>query len=127
MTLLLDTHTFIWWDSDPGKLSATALSALTDSSNTVAVSVVSVLEIVIKAQLGKLPLRMPVTDIIAQQQANGLVVLDLKLAHVLAVEGLPSIHKDPFDRLLVAQAVTEGATLVTADPLVAQYPVQVLW
>jgi PIN domain nuclease of toxin-antitoxin system len=80
-----------------------------------------------KSQLGKLPLRLPLSQIVAQQQANGLQVLDATLAHSLAVEGLPPFHKDPFDRLLVAQANVEGAELVTADPIFVHYPVNVLW
>lgn len=127
MKLLLDTHAFIWWDSDPSQLSARGLAALRDPGNEVWLSVASVWEMVIKAQLGKLALRLPLADIVAQQQANGLQVLPVALAHALAVEGLPTIHKDPFDRLLIVQANVEGAELVSADPVVRQYPVRVLW
>jgi PIN domain nuclease of toxin-antitoxin system len=127
MKLLLDTHAFIWWDSDPAQLSAPALAALRDPANEVWLSVASVWEMVIKAQLGKLTLRLPLADLVRQQQANGLQVLPVTLAHVLAVEGLPPIHKDPFDRILIAQANVEGAELVSADQLVRQYPVRVLW
>ena len=69
----------------------------------------------------------PLRTILAQQQANGVQILPVKLDHVLAVESLPAVHKDPFDRLLIAQANVEGAVLVSADALVAQYPVSVLW
>ena len=127
MRLLLDTHTFIWWDSDPTQLSATASAALRDPANTVLLSVVSVWEILIKAQLGRLSVRLPLPHIVAQQQANGLQVLPVTLPHSLALEGLPPIHKDPFDRLLIAQAVVEGAELVSADRLFVQYPVRLLW
>jgi PIN domain nuclease of toxin-antitoxin system len=127
MRLLLDTHTFIWWDSDPARLSAAALAALCDPANTVWLSVVSVWEILIKAQLGKLSVRLPLPDIIAQQQANGLQVLPVTLPHSLALEGLPPVHKDPFDRLLIAQAVVEGAELVSVDHVFVQYPVRLLW
>ena len=124
---LLDTHTFIWWDSDPGKISSAAMTFLRDASNQVLLSVVSVWEMVIKQQLGKLSLRLPLAQILTQQQANGIQVLPVTLAHVLAVESLPTPHKDPFDRLLVAQANAEGAVLLTADGIFAQYPVRVLW
>lgn len=127
MKLLLDTHAFIWWDSDPTQLSAAALSALRDPLNEVWLSVASVWEMVIKAQLGKLMLRRPLVDIVNQQQANGLRVLPLTLAHVLAVESLPPIHKDPFDRALIAQANVEGAEMVSADLVVRQYSVRVFW
>src|SRR3984957_2196199 len=124
MKLLLDTHAFIWWDSDPTQLSAPALAALRDPANEVWLSVASVWEMVIKAQLGKLALRLPLAGIVTQQQANGLQVLTVSLAHALAVEGLPAIHKDPFDRMLIAQAHVEGAELVSADQAVRQYPVR---
>jgi PIN domain nuclease of toxin-antitoxin system len=127
MKLLLDTHAFIWWDSDPAKLSAPALAALRDPANEVWLSVASVWEMVIKAQLGKLTLRLPLADIVMQQQGNGLQVFPVTLAHALAVEGLPAVHKDPFDRMLIAQANVEGAKLVSADQVVRQYPVRVLW
>lgn len=127
MNLLLDTHAFMWWDSDPAKLAPRALAALRDPSNTKWISVVSIWEIVIKSQLGKLKLHLPLPQIIAQQQAHGLQVLSVSLAHVLAVEGLPPIHKDPFDRLLAAQSNMEAAELVTADSIFARYPVRVLW
>jgi len=127
MNLLLDTHTFMWWDSNPAKLSPRALIAIRDPANTKWFSVVSIWEIVIKSQLGKLALHLPLPQIIAQQQASGLQVLAVSLAHVLAVEGLPPIHKDPFDRLLAAQANVEAAEFVTADPIFARYPVRLLW
>jgi PIN domain nuclease of toxin-antitoxin system len=127
MKLLLDTHVFIWWDSDPAQLSQPALTALRDPANTIAFSVVSVWEMTIKRQLGKLILRLPLSQIVAHQQANGLQVLPVTLTHTLAVEGLPPVHKDPFDRLLAAQANVEGVDFVTADPIFAQYPVRVLW
>jgi PIN domain nuclease of toxin-antitoxin system len=125
--LLLDTHTFIWWDCDPAQLSPAAAAALRDPANEVFLSVVSVWEIVIKAQLGKLTLRLPLGEVVAQQQANGIRVLEVSLAHVLGVESLPAAHKDPFDRLLAAQAIAEGMELVTADGIFAHYPVRVLW
>jgi PIN domain nuclease of toxin-antitoxin system len=125
--LLLDTHTFIWWDSDPTQLSPTAAAALRDPANEVFLSVVSVWEIVIKSRLGKLTLRLPLADIVTQQQANGIRILEVSLAHVLGVESLPPAHNDPFDRLLAAQAIAEGMELVTADPMFAHYPVPVLW
>jgi PIN domain nuclease of toxin-antitoxin system len=125
--LLLDTHTFIWWDSDPGQLSATVPSVLSDPGNEVWQSVVSVWEMVIKSQLSKLSLRLPLVDIVSQQRANGLRILGVALEHVLAVEALPPIHKDPFDRMLAAQAIGEDAEFVTGDQIFAQYPVRILW
>ena len=127
MRLLLDTHTLIWWDSDPGRLSSVALSAIREPANEILLSAVSVWEMVIKAQLNKMSLRLPLADMVAQQKANGLRILGVTVEHVLAVEGLPSIHKDPFDRLLAAQGIVEDAELVTSDHVFAHYPVRVLW
>jgi len=126
--LLLDTHTFIWWDSDPAKLSATALALCSDPANDLILSVTSLWEMQIKHQLGKLSLRLPLVDIVAHQQGtNGVIVLPILPAHVFALDGLPTPHKDPFDRLLVAQANSEGAILVSADAIFRSYPVRIAW
>ena len=82
----------------------------------------------IKLQLGKLTLNRALLEIIEnQQQTNQIEVLPVKLTHVLALDSLPLVHKDPFDRLLVAQANVENAALISCDPIVAQYPVNVIW
>jgi PIN domain nuclease of toxin-antitoxin system len=126
--LLLDTHTFIWWDSEPTKLSAVALALCSDPANELIVSVASLWEIQIKRQLGKLDLRLPLADIVSdQQETNGITVLPIVQAHVLALETLPAHHRDPFDRLLVAQALTEGVVLVSVDPVLRSYPADVRW
>lgn len=128
MKLLLDTHAFIWWDSDPAKLSATALALCSDPANDLILSVTSLWEMYIKHQLGKLSLRLPLVDIVAHQQAtNGVILLSILPMHVFALDGLPTAHKDPFDRLLVAQANSEGATLVSADAIFKSYPVRMAW
>lgn len=124
---LLDTHTFIWWDSDPTQLSAAALTFLQDPSSVILLSVASVWEMIIKIQLRKMTLNLPLRTILSQQQSNGIQILSVTLEHVLAVESLPPVHKDPFDRLLIAQANVEGAELVSADAIMAHYPVKVLW
>ncbi len=81
----------------------------------------------IKAQLGKLTLPAPLDQLIAMQRANGLRILHIRLAHIFALEALPSIHRDPFDRLLVAQAQAETLELVTEDPNIQKYPVGIYW
>ena len=127
MKVLLDTHAFLWWDAEPKRLSAQAVAAIQNSDNAVVVSVVSVWEMQIKSQLGKLTLRVPLERLVAQHQSNGAQLLPITLAHVLAVDSVPLLHKDPFDRLLLAQAIVEGAHIITADPLFSQYSVPLIW
>jgi len=99
-----------------------------DRRNVLLLSVVSVWEMQVKLQLGKLKLTLPLKEILeAQQQTNNIEILSVTLAHVLALESLPVHHKDPFDRLLVAQAIVEESALVSADPNIAKYAVQVVW
>jgi PIN domain nuclease of toxin-antitoxin system len=124
---LLDTHTFIWWDSDPARLSPQVYQLLLDRSNTILVSVVTIWEAVIKQAIGKLHLSRPLQSIIDEQEANGMRMLPILVEHVLRVADLPPVHRDPFDRLLVAQTQIEEAVLITADPVFARYPVRTLW
>lgn len=128
MKVLLDTHAFIWWDSDPSKLSLRARAACENPANVVLFSVASAWEMQIKLQLGKLQLKRPLPEIVeAQRQSNGVEVLPIGLDHVLALQDLPAHHRDPFDRLLIAQANVESATLISHAPVFAAYPVDVLW
>jgi PIN domain nuclease of toxin-antitoxin system len=127
MKLLLDTHTFIFWDSQPSKLSQRALELLTNKDNLRLLSVVSLWEIQIKQQLGKLTLNKTLEDIILIQQNNYIEILPITVAHILALDGLPLYHKDPFDRLLIAQANRENAVLISCDSVFANYSVQVEW
>lgn len=124
---LFDTHAFIWWDSHPSRLSSRVLAFLHDPANTLLLSAASIWEIVIKVQLGRLTLTTPLAEIISQQTANGIEILPITVEHVLGIQSLPSIHKDPFDRALIAQAQIEHAVLLSADATVASYPVSVLW
>jgi PIN domain nuclease of toxin-antitoxin system len=94
----------------------------------VLLSVASVWEMQIKLQLGKLTLRLPLAEVIAsQQQTNNIQILPVALGHVLALQDLPTHHKDPFDRLLIAQTNVEEAVLISQDPIFAHYLVKVLW
>jgi PIN domain nuclease of toxin-antitoxin system len=128
MKLLLDTHAFIWWDSEPEKLSAKVLSLCQNQENTLVLSVVSVWEIQIKNQLGKLNLGTALTEIIENQnKINRIKVLPVNLGHVLYLDKLPNHHKDPFDRLLIAQANTEGFVLLSRDKVFEKYPVKLIW
>ena len=127
MKLLLDTHIFIWWADQPEKLSPAALSALEDEANELLLSVASVWEMQIKIQLGKLKLSLPLKDLVKnQQETNDLTVSPVALPHVLALGALPFHHKDPFDRLLIAQSIEEDLTLVSADSQFSAYSIKLL-
>ena len=127
MNLLLDTHVFIWWAAEPQKLPVPILSALQNHDNTLVLSVVSIWELQMKTQLGRLTLPLPAREFVAVQCASsGIGALPIFERHVWSLERLPFLHKDPFDRLLAAQALTEGYTLVTSDRLLAQYQVPLL-
>jgi PIN domain nuclease of toxin-antitoxin system len=126
--VLLDTHAFIWWDSDPTKLSPQVRAACEDRTTVVLLRVASAWEMQLKLQLGKRDLRLPLAEVSAnQQQTNEIQVLPVALGHILALQDMPAHHKAPFDRLLIAQANVEAAVLVSHDPACAHYPVKVLW
>ena len=128
MNLLLDTHAFIWLDDERQKLSSAAAQACSDSANALWLSAVSLWEIQIKMQLGKLTLRGSLADILREQaRVNGLQILSLHPAHVLGLSGLPFHHHDPFDRMLIAQARHEGWEIISKDSEFKAYPVRVIW
>lgn len=123
MRLLLDTHALLWWFDDNRVLSREARDAISRPENIVLVSAVTAWEIVIKARLRKL--RAP-RDLDREIEAHGFDTLPITLQHALRVGRLPDHHEDPFDRMLVAQALVEGLTLVTRDANIPKYAVQVI-
>lgn len=123
MKVLLDTHIFIWWDSEPEKLSPNILSLLQRTDTKLYVSVVSLWEIQIKSQLGKLTLSQSLEDIYDSQNKNGISFLSVIPAHVLNLNTLPLHHKDQFDRMLISQALVEGLTLISIDHIFKLYDV----
>ena len=128
MKLLLDTHTFLWLLTSPEKLSEQALAACKDLENQLFFSVVVAWEIQIKRQLGKLVLDEPLAEMVqSQTDANALQILPVTLEHVFELDNLARHHKDPFDRLLIAQARVESCQLVTSDSVIPTYSVAVLW
>jgi PIN domain nuclease of toxin-antitoxin system len=120
MNLLLDTHVLLWWLDDPAQLSEAAGVAIRDGANAVYVSAATVWEIVIKKTLGKLDAPDNLDEVLRECRFTPLPV---SVAHALAVHSLPMHHRDPFDRMLVAQARTEGMTVVTRDPRILEYAV----
>ncbi len=128
MELLLDTHAFLWLRSEPEKISQTVLEAYYNVNNDIFLSIVSVWEIQIKHQLGKLELNVPLQQLIDTQiQQNGLRILPISPDHVYALNTIPFYHKDPFDRLLIVQAKLENLQLVSVDGVFKQYDVDLVW
>ncbi len=123
MRLLLDTHVLLWWLKDPNRIEEPALKAIRNPRNTVYYSSVSIWEMVIKSSLGKLPSvrRKEITDAL---QADHFMPLPVSPDHAWAVLNLPHHHRDPFDRMLVAQAGEESLTLVTRDSKLAHYSIR---
>jgi PIN domain nuclease of toxin-antitoxin system len=127
MRLLLDTHAFLWWIADDARLSKRARSAIARRRDECFVSVASCWEIAIKVSLEKLILESPVDRFIPEQLAvNSFGLLPIEFAHVARVARF-AFHRDPFDRLLAAQAVIEDLTLVSADPIFRRYGAKRLW
>lgn len=128
MALLLDTHAFLWFiDADP-RLSTTAAARIADPDERVVVSVVSAWEIVIKQGTGKLVLDRPLARLWPESiDANEFDVLNVTWEHIMALSPLPLHHRDPFDRLLMAQAIAEGHQVISADPAFDDYPVERVW
>lgn len=125
MKLLLDTHVLLWAAGQPEKLSPAARQQLEAQENELLFSAASLWEIAIKQGLGRDDFRVAPRLLRRGLLDNGYIELPVTSAHAVALDSLPPIHKDPFDRMLVAQSITEGVTLLTADPLVAQYPAPV--
>lgn len=127
MRVLLDTCEFLWLVSGDAKLSPAVASAMRDPQNQVFLSVVSFWEISLKHSLGKLPLPQSPAQFVPLQRDKHLIApLVLDEAAVAQLSGLPTLHRDPFDRMLVCQAQAHGLTLASSDPLVRQYPVTLL-
>ena len=128
MRVLVDTHVFLWWVEGHRALPATARAALADRENECLISMVSAWELAIKAGLGKLKLALPMKRYVVENvAANGFRMLDIQMAHVGRIETLDPHHGDPFDRLLIAQALEEKLAVVTADPVFRKYGVKRIW
>lgn len=128
MKLLLDTNTFIWFIAGDSRLSNDARIAIEDLNNDKWVSMVSVWEIAIKHSIGKLSLSAPFSVLIPQQiRKNGFDLLDIKFARTASVTTLSFHHRDPFDRLIITQAIVEGMDVVSIDAAFDSYPITRIW
>jgi PIN domain nuclease of toxin-antitoxin system len=128
MPALIDTHTFLWLTGETSRLSGNALAYIEDESNELLLSLASGWKIAIKVSLGKLKVVTPVNELLsAVTDAAAVGIIPIKLSHIVAVSRLPFFHKDPFDRLLAAQCLTEGLPIVSADNIFEEYGVRRIW
>lgn len=127
MRLLLDTHALIWLGEGSQELSARSLEALELPTNIKFVSTATFWEMAIKIQLSKLQLKRSLAEIIREIEESDVIILPVLSAHTLRIEQMPLLHRDPFDRMLIAQALAEDFTLVSKEILFDQYGVKRLW
>lgn len=128
MILLMDTHTFIWYVTDNNRLSNQILELINDENNQIFLSIASLWEMGIKQGLGKLNFNLPFEIFIIQQlSVNDFTVLDIKFSHINVITTLPLHHRDPFDRMLIAQSIVENIPVLSADKIFDAYSIQRLW
>ena len=124
---LLDTHTAIWFFNGDTQLSETAQRIIRNRSNPVYLSIASAWEVAIKLGIGKLDISGKTADFVQDAENNGFIVLPIKTDHLSVLEALPMLHRDPFDRLLVATAKADNLTILTADENIHKYDVSTVW
>lgn len=128
MRLLLDTCVFLWWSEGADDIPASVRALVSDRRNTVFLSAISVWEIVLKHALGRLPLPdAPERFVPREREGHGLTPLPLDEASTFQLSRLPQLHRDPIDRMLIAQAIEHGLAVVTPDRLITRYPVRTIW
>jgi PIN domain nuclease of toxin-antitoxin system len=128
MRLLLDTHAFLWFFTDDPQLSATAKALIADPTNEILVSPASYWEVAIKVSIGKYPLTVPFEEFwTAGINGSGFVILPIALPHAAVLSSLPMHHKDPFDRMIISQAIAEQIPVVTMDTTFNSYAVTRCW
>ncbi|MFZ4556373.1 MAG: type II toxin-antitoxin system VapC family toxin [Pseudanabaena sp.] len=128
MRVLIDTHAFIWYIQNNEKLPSPIFTLINDGGNEVLFSTASIWEMAIKQSTGKLNLGLPYASFIKEQmKLNSIELLPIKLEHLELVTSLPFHHRDPFDRLLIAQAMVEALPIVSVDNIFSSYPVQIIW
>ena len=128
MNILVDTHAILWWLAGDRRLSQVARRILEDPAHRRCVSIASLWEITIKMAIGRLTTRdLTLRTIVDQLVEQEFVILPVRVADLLQLERLPQVHGDPFDRILIAQALEESVPILTADALIAQYPIRTIW
>jgi PIN domain nuclease of toxin-antitoxin system len=127
MKLLLDTHAFIWFVEDDEKLPERIRIQIEDAENEILISIVSLWEIAVKTSLGKLELTIDIPSMISKIEENGFSILPILPEHTVFVSSLPFHHRDPFDRMLISQSITEKIKMVSKDGAFDDYDVDIIW
>ena len=128
MNLLLDSNILIWFTLTPDRLSTKVTQLIADKNNNLFISVASIWEIQIKLQLQKLTLNLSLSTVVKDLQQNSdIQILDITLAHIYALDNLPNEHRDPFDRIMIAQAMVEKMPFLSADKVFDLYPIERIW
>jgi PIN domain nuclease of toxin-antitoxin system len=128
MRVLIDTHIFIWYIQNSERLPSSVATYINDGRNDIFLSIASVWEMAIKQSTGKLNLGFPFASFIAEQMSiNSMELLPLRLDHLEVITTIPFHHRDPFDRILIAQAIQEDIVIISADSIFSSYPVQIIW
>jgi len=127
MDMLLDTHAVLWFFQDDKRLSKTAIDVIYNLENMIYVSIASIWEVAIKLSTGKLKFTGGIENFIEAIYRNEFELLDISQVHIRAITKLPFIHRDPFDRMLVAQAMVENMTIITVDENILKYDVDLIW
>ncbi len=128
MRVLLDTHAFLWWINDDARLSEGAQEIFSDGDNELLFSAASGWEMAMKVGLGRMTVTGTLGTYLTTHLAeNAIGVLPISVSHAVGVTELPDLHSDPFDRLLVSQAILEKLPILSADPEISRYPVEIIW
>jgi len=128
MRALLDTNAFLWFITDSEKLGVHARNCIVDCENDLFLSIASLWEIAIKNSIGKLELLLPFDQLIPEQlEINSINILPIKIIQLSRVIKLPFHHRDPFDRMIIAQCITEGLPVISSDAAFQKYPIDIIW
>jgi len=127
MELLIDTQSFIWFTEDDPRMPSKIKSLLNNKDNALLLSIVSLWEITIKIGIGKLKLQKSLSDMINDIYEDGFEILPIKLSHLLELSRLVPIHKDPFDRMIIAQGLAENIPVISSDRVFFEYPIHAIW
>jgi len=127
MTILLDTQTFIWFMEDASKLPINVKNIMNNDDNELLLSIATLWEMTIKMSIEKLKLSRNITEIVNLSLENGFKILPIETKHLISLFGLKYIHRDPFDRMIIAQGISENIPVISSDGVFKEYPVQVIW